>query len=135
MQPRHVLLSTFALAACALACKAAPAGVHVVVTMKDADFDADHAFDHLSVTATIRERRADACLFPADAVDRAVPLDEPSPTGCADLRTQPWNGPPTAASWALEATPRTINVEAENAEEVTVTVTGGLGGRLGTVRG
>jgi hypothetical protein len=133
MQPRHAVLST--TIACALGCTSPQAGIHAVVTMRDADFDEEHTFDHLTVTATIGERRADACLFPADAVGRALPLDEPSKTGCADLRTQPWNGSPTAASWALQDTPRTVNVEAEDGEEVVVTVVGGLGGRIGTVRG
>lgn len=116
-------------------CADPQAGIHVTVTMRDADFDADHLFDHLTFTARVGERRADACLYPADAVERAAPLDEPSPHACADARTQPWNGPPTAASWALADKPRTVNVDALEGEEVEVTVTGGLGGRLGTVRG
>ncbi len=116
-------------------CTAPPAGIHVTITMDDADFDDDHLFDHLTFTARVAERRADACLYPADAVERAVPLDDASPNACADRREQPWTGPPTAASWALADNPRTINVEALDGEEVDVTVTGGLGGRLGTVRG
>lgn len=127
-------LAVLAIAGAPLACTEPPSGVHVIVTMKDADFDDAHLFDHLTLTARIADRRADACLYPADAVDRAVPLDDPSPNACADRRTQPWTGPPTAASWALEKTPRTINIDTDGPEEVEITVVGGLGGRLGTVR-
>ena len=133
---RRVLVS-FALAALAGAggCADPTAGVHVIVTMDDADFSEEHLFDHLTLTALIGERRADACLYPADAVERAIPIDDPSPNACADARTQAWTGPPTVDSWALAKKPRTINVEAEAGEEVEIVVTGGLGGRLGTVRG
>jgi len=136
--PRESALFAAAILAitCApIACTEPPAGVHVIVTMKDADFNDAHVFDHLTFTARVADRRADACFYPADAVDRTVGLDEPSPNGCADLRTQAWTGPPTASSWALEETPRTVNVDALDGEEVEITVTGGLGGRLGTVRG
>ncbi len=133
--PLFALLIAAGAAGLAAGCTDPPAGVHVIVTMDDAEFDADHLFDHLTFTARIGERRADACLYPADAVDRAVPVDVPSPNACADMREQPWTGPPTSASWALAGKPRTINVDALSGEEVEITVTGGLGGRLGTVRG
>ena len=42
-----------------------------------------------------------------------------NPSG-ADLRTQEWTGPPTAHSWALEATPRTLNIDAADGEEVEI---------------
>lgn len=122
-------------AAGSLACTAPPAGVHVVVTMEDADFTADHAFDHLTVIARVGDREARVCLYPADAVTRERALDDASPHACADLREQPWTGPPTAASWALAARPRTINVEAADGERVEVEVIGGFGGRLATVTG
>lgn len=124
-----------ALAAAALGCTAPPSGVHVVVTMADAEFDDDHLFDHLTVTATIGARTATACLYPADAVTEALAVTDPSPFACADHRTQPWTGPPSAQTWALAGKPRTVNVDAEPGEEVDVAVVGGLGGRLGTVRG
>lgn len=130
-----LLVVTIAIALAAGGCAEPSAGVHVIVTMKDGDFDDGHAFDHLTLTANVGDRSAAACLYPADAVNGAVPLDDPSPNACADRRAQPWTGPPSAASWALASAPRTINVDAIEGEEIEVTVTGGLGGRLGTVRG
>ncbi|MFO0588473.1 MAG: hypothetical protein U0441_13075 [Polyangiaceae bacterium] len=135
MSRRLLVTSALIASSGALGCADPAAGVHVIVTMDDADFSDEHLFDHLTFTARIGERRADACLYPADAVERAVPIDDTSPNACADARTQAWTGPPTAESWALEGKPRTINVEAEAGEEVEISVTGGLGGRLGTVRG
>lgn len=124
-----------ALAALGLGCTAPPAGVHVVVTMEDGEFDEQHAFDHLSFTARVGERTGAACLYAADAVTREIALDEPSPHACADRREQAWTGPPTAETWALAEDPREINVEAGDGERVAVEVIGGFGGRLGTVKG
>jgi hypothetical protein len=118
------------------ACSAPPSGVHVVVTMSAAGYDDQHAFDHLTMKARIGARRAVACLYPADAVERAVALDgEPRPKACADRRTQRWTGPPTAEGWALDTQPLSINVEAAEGEDVDIEVIGGLGGLVGTVQG
>lgn len=103
--------------------------------MEDGEFDAGHAFDHLTFTATVGDLRADACLYAADAVTQEIALDAPSKSACADLREQPWTGPPTATTWALAKGPREINVEAGDGARVRVEVIGGFGGRLGTVKG
>lgn len=131
--PRRLLV--FATLASTAACAPPPAGVHVVVTMEDSEFSGEHTFDHLTVVARVGERVAGACLYPADAVVRERALDDPAPHACADLREQPWTGPPTAATWALADNPREINVEAAGGELVEVEVTGGFGGRLGTMTG
>ncbi|MEZ4307680.1 MAG: hypothetical protein R3F14_06495 [Polyangiaceae bacterium] len=89
-----------------LGCSPPQAGVHVVVTMADEEFDAAHPFDHLTVEALVGARRARACLFEAVAETREVEDAAAGETACADLREAVWVGAPSAATWQLQKDPR-----------------------------
>jgi hypothetical protein len=116
-----------ALALGAAGCHSSDAGVRAVVRVDLTQWDDQHPFDHVTVTAEGGGKRAAACLFPANEIPQQRVL-EASDTSCADLHTAPWTAPPVIDAWNLSESPRTIDFVFPQGDDLDLTAVAAFGG-------
>jgi hypothetical protein len=105
--------------------------VHVVIELPEEAWSKRRMLTHVRVEAEIDGQRSVACLFPKTAVPEALQAeDTASAYACADAESAGIDADLEYANWDF-ASGRSVNFELATAQPVTLTASGGFGGRIG----